>query len=550
MPLPSCQTTGRSSGSNKLAARAPLKLAIIVDRGGLPRFALEAIDALADCDQVDIFSCTNTRSRKRPVQHGAYYLLNLFTVRNSWTKELPVERLARRIGRRVDFPSGYDGAWQVLPDAIIQALNGYDVILKIGMGLMRVPSEQDLDVPILSFHHGDPDKYRGRPAGFWEIWNREPVMGQILQAIGNRLDAGQVAAFAETKVFPWSYRATLKESYRHSPLIINEGIRNALARTYLAKPCQGRNYRLPSNIQVFRFVARMSLCFLQRLLYGALFEKRWKVSVTPLSDDKVQPLLEGSCVPPASHWRTLEASRPYSFYADPFYSRDPPGLLVEALRATTGRGEIVLLQGDRRRQISSSTRHLSYPATLDVDGRQLIVPEMAAWSSPRIFELGEDGMKEVASLKVEGNPRIIDPTFLLRDGRIFMFGSDRAIGSNVLCLWSAAGLDDRFTLHPRSPIRISPIGSRMAGGLIETGGRLIRLGQDFRSGYGDGILAFEIEALSESDYRERPIGSLRFTDRRGPHTLNLGEGEIVFDWYVDRFSLLAGFRRIVGRRQD
>jgi hypothetical protein len=87
----------------------------------------------------------------------------------------------------------------------------------------------------------------------------------------------------------------------------------------------------------------------------------------------------------------------------------------------------------------------------------------------------------------------------------------------------------------------------MGGAIVESNGKRFRLGQDFSGGYGDGLFAFEIEELSRASYRERPIGHIAFRDRKGPHTLNFRRGEMVFDWYVDRFTPLAGVRRLLGK---
>lgn len=517
---------------------------MLIDRGEVPRFGLEALDRIEGCAEIGVFACTNTRIPKRAFRHGLYYFLNLLAVVNAWTRPLPIERTHKRIARTVEFESGYEGAWQTLPEEIVNELNGYDLVLKLGMGLMRVPPGDRLRVPVLSYHHGDPDKYRGRPAGFWEMVEGEPVMGQIVQIIGNRLDAGEVVAYAETKVLPWSWRATLIESYRHSPLIINEAVRNALSGRRLPKPRTGRNWRLPSNGQVAAFVLRMAARFARRLIYGAVMEKRWRVSIAPWPE-AAAGLLEGRAFPPPARWRTLPVPKPYLFYADPFFCRE--GVLVEALRAGTGRGEIVLVRGDEHRCVLAGRGHMSYPATVEVGGRELVLPEIAGWSPPKAFRLADGRLNEAAPLAVEGEPRIVDPTLSVRDGRFYLFGNVRSLGSNVLCLWSAEALDATFRPHPLSPIRISPKGARMAGALLEEGGRLIRLGQDFRFGYGDGVFAFEVERLTPDDYAERPIGKLRFGDRRGPHTLNVRGGEIVFDWYRDRVSLLAGVRRLLGR---
>jgi hypothetical protein len=531
-------------------AGAALRVAVIADGALVPRFGLEALEALGPIE-VTLFSCTNTRLPKRAFRHAFYYALNLVSVRNPWTKLMPLPPRVP-VAETVPFEAGLDGAWQTLPADVIARLagGGFDFVLKLGMGLLRVPERSVLPVPILSYHHGDPDKYRGRPAGFWEMLAGEPLMGQMVQVIGNRLDGGDVVAFAETKIFPWSYRATLVESYRHSPLIIAHAVRNVLAGTPLPKPCSGRNHRLPSNGEVIGFLLRMAVQFVRRLLYGALMEKRWHVSTAAFADEARAGLVEGRGFPPAEAWATLQTPPRYVFYADPFFSEEPEGLLVEALKRGTGIGEIVLVSGDEHSAVSDCPGHMSYPATFDHGGRRLIVPEMAAWSAPKIFALEGGAMKEVGALRLETPANLLDPTLVDHEGRTWLFANDRALGSNTLFLWSADDLSGVFRPHPASPIRISPRGARMAGNILRLDGRLIRFGQDFSFGYGDGIHAYEIVRLTPEAYEERPIGSLRFADRRGPHTLNFSAGRVLFDWYFDSVSPLAGLRRLSARRQD
>jgi hypothetical protein len=518
-----------------------LRIAVIADGGSVQRFALDSLDAIVGTDEITVFSCTNTRIRRRWLRHGAYYALNLLTVRNRLSRFVPIHSGGKKIARQVEFESLSDGGWQALPLYVIEELNrgGFDVILKFGMGLLRVPPHDALSVPILSYHHGDPDRFRGRPAGFWEIAADVPVMGQVVQIIGNQLDAGEVVAFAETKILPWSYRRTLIEAYRHSPLIINSAIRNAISGAYLQMNREGRNCRLPSNFAVFQSVGRIFARQLRRLFYGAFQEKAWRVSTADCPAGKAGQLVEDG-FPDSSSWRTLPVAAGYRFYADPFFTNDPPAILVEALRARTGIGEIVQIDEAGHRPLIRELGHLSYPATARIAAGEIIVPESASWSEPRAYQ----GSKFVKALSVRGGERVSDPTLIEREGRIYLFGNSRTFGSNVLSLWSAASLEDEFVPHRASPIRISPEGSRMGGNIIEEGGRLFRLGQDFSGDYGDGLIFFEITELSEEAYSERVISRIHFSDRNGPHTLNVRGGQIVFDWYRNRFTPRAGLRRL------
>jgi hypothetical protein len=526
-----------------------IKVGVITDGTAVPRFALETLNALAGCEAVTVFACTNTRFARKPLKHGAYYLLNLLTLRNRWTRAVPLDGGSKRIDRIVLFQSDYEGAWQSLPEPILDEIRkgGFDVVLKLGMGLLRIPPADRLPVPILSFHHGDPDCYRGRPAGYWEIVHGQPVMGQIVQVLGNRLDAGKVVAFAETRVLPYSYRKTLTEAFRHSSLLINEAVRNAISGTYLPKPCTGKNYRLPSNARVAGFVLRLAWQAVKRAAYGATQEKKWKVSLARCAPEALAGLVEGGAFPAPDRWRTIPTGPRYAYYADPFFSEEPPGILVEALDRRTGLGELVLVEGDRQRRISEGREHHSYPSTIKLDGRQLILPEIAQWSPTRLYELAGERLRDVGPLRVAGDPRIADPTLLEHDGLFYLFGSPVLQGTNILNLWTAAGLDEVFELHPQSPLRISPQGGRMAGALLRLDGRLIRFGQSFERFYGDGIVAFEIEALGPETYSERRIAGIRFSDRIGPHTLNVRDGELVFDWYRHEFDPLVALRRLLSR---
>ena len=172
------------------------KLLVIIDGGSegdrVAEWQRRALATLPAEDRLTLLVCTNTRIRREPLRFPLYYALNLVAVRNRLTRWVPLGALAASIEQRIEFASNQDGLWQVLPQEIIDLVmsSSADAVIKLGMGLMRVPPQ--LAIPILSWHHGDPEHFRGRPAAFWEMLADRPVIGQMVHVISKD---GRCAAF-------------------------------------------------------------------------------------------------------------------------------------------------------------------------------------------------------------------------------------------------------------------------------------------------------------------------------------------------------------------
>lgn len=526
--------------SNDIQNRSRPLFAVIVDTLRIKKWQAEALRNISRNADFLILNCTNTVSRHDTVRNFCYYILNAIALRSPETKRCALpDSLA--ILDTASFKAEFDDNWQRLPNNIIDRLHDLrpEAIVKFGMGLVRLPAR--LPCPILSYHHGNPQKYRGRPAGFYELLSGEGCVGQVVQVLSNRLDAGKIVAFAETKIHPHSYRKTMREAYRISPLLLAEAIHNALTSTFTPIETNGRNYRLPSNQLVLRFWARLMCAKIQRWVYGTFFERSWRVAEAFVGERSPAELL--TAFPMHDEWREASCPAPYRFLADPF--PDPRGgVLVEALRRRDDCGEILRLIPSKSEVACSGPGHFSYPATVSVGGESFILPEISEWSTPILYRLNKDAVIPCGEITIEGAPKLKDPTpFLAADGRIFLFGNADCDGDGVLRLWSAGGFDQTFIEHPSSPIRISPAGSRMAGAIFETGGSLFRMGQDCTREYGHGVLLFEITILSASNYSERCIRKYRFGHLKGPHTLNFSGPNVLFDFYDVRFSWSAGWRR-------
>ena len=140
-----------------------MNIGVIVDHNSVTRWQALALMDASPGNRVIVYNCTNSRSQIRWLRHPAYYALNLITLRNSWTRRQALPS-AIAIHATRNFECIMRDSWQSLPTALLHQISSdqVDVIVKFGMGLLRVPDAADLSVPILSYHHGNP---RGRIVG-------------------------------------------------------------------------------------------------------------------------------------------------------------------------------------------------------------------------------------------------------------------------------------------------------------------------------------------------------------------------------------------------
>lgn len=528
-------------------------IVVLVDNYHLSTWQIRVLEILQKEHSISILSCVNTTNKVHYFKNFFYYVLNLLALRNKQSRTSDFRGQAISFRDLGEFEAEHEGNWQRIPDTVLSKIRAIDpaFIVKFGMGLLRVPDGQTCKAPILSWHHGDPRTYRGRPAGFYEIVNGENLAGQIVQKLSNTLDGGRVLAFGQTKVYPYSYRKTNQEALFHSPGMIHEALRNLETGRPGFDGRLGRNYKLPSNITVVVFGMAMAFRKLGHIIFGLFFEKRWAVAVMQ-SDLAIDQLLADPTILRAAESRKLLTVPPgYTFAADPFPLGGSGQLLAEALNARSGLGEVITyrapFEGDghpARIHTPADSGHFSFPAGIEDHGTWYVVPETADWSPPMIMQMEQDSLVQKAFLNLPEDVRLVDPVLHTHKGRVYLFGNTLESGAHTLWLWSAAAIDQQFEAHPASPILISPIGARMGGSIIEESGRLFRLGQDFSGEYGDGVVLFEIMELDKAGYREEFRSKSKFDNPAGPHTLNRIPQGYAFDLYRTKFSPLAGVRRL------
>jgi hypothetical protein len=422
-----------------------------------------------------------------------------------------------------------------------------DVLFRFGFRIIRGEILSCARYGVWSFHHGDNRQYRGAPPGFWEIYERNPVTGSILQVLTESLDGGRViyrslsatnfrslylnlnpiywktAEFAIRRLrdlhrHGWSYLETLPE--------FNE------PNTYTK-----RIYRTPSTPVMIRFLLRLFARGLWRRLHSLIFTERtqWFIAYRPRSGSR-------TALMDRKDFRTIMPPRS-RFYADPFLIRrgGKTYLFLEDFDFSKKRAVIsyMELRGDgeisRPRTALIADCHLSYPFIFEYGDEVYMIPETKEQRTIELYRATRFPDQWTYVRTIAKGVLAVDSTIFQHGGKLWLFANIAVPGASTfdeLHLFYADALDGKWTAHPKNPIVSDAGGSRPAGTLFFEAGRLIRPSQDCSLRYGYAIVLNEVKILSETDYREVPCGRLEpdwYPGSVCTHTYNRTEDFEVLD---------------------
>lgn len=250
--------------------------------------------------------------------------------------------------------------------------------------------------------------------------------------------------------------------------------------------------------------------FLLRQIRYKAFRQHWNIGVIHAD----APTVAGLNGPEAQD-RALRATvwmpeLPGRFFADPFPRIRPDGsaeILCEDLAWNVGRGEIALVpyrdgQFGRPAPLLRTPFHLSYPFIHEHAEPATFVPEHSAAGDLSIYRADAAGPAERLRTILDGPP-VIDPTFLLHEGRHWLFCTHPGPGKNRdLYIYHAEGIDGPWQAHAANPVKCDVVGSRPAGQFIAHDGALFRVGQDCSRYYGRGIIVFRLVELGPERFVE------------------------------------------------
>lgn len=256
--------------------------------------------------------------------------------------------------------------------------------------------------------------------------------------------------------------------------------------------------------------------FLLRQIRYKAFRQHWNIGVIHADVATVAGLNGSDAQDQALRSAAWMPEMPGRFFADPFPRLRPDGsieILCEDLAWKVGRGEIARVpyrdgRFGRPELVLRTPFHLSYPFPWEHAEPATFVPEHSAAGDLSIYRAETNGPAQRLRTIFEGPP-VIDPTFLLHDGRLWLFCTHPGPGENRdLHIYHANGIDGPWQAHASNPVKRDAVGSRPAGQFINHDGAIFRVGQDCSGYYGRGIIVFRVEELGPERYVEERVAQV------------------------------------------
>ncbi len=231
------------------------------------------------------------------------------------------------------------------------------------------------------------------------------------------------------------------------------------------------------------------------------------------------------------------------FFADPFVIEHEGRtcLFVEEFPYEFARGVISVaeLGSDGRfgmpRQVLVEPHHLSYPQVFAMGGEVWMIPESSAVREVVLYRAESFPNRWVRHATLISGHEISDATLLERDGRFWLFGTERQSQGNhsdTMVAYSADRLEGPWLPHPMNPVLIDRSAARPGGAFVRQGDRLFLPVQDGTRAYGGGLGLAELVELNQHAVRfaaPRPVRPGKAWARTGIHTLNRAGGIEVID---------------------
>ena len=422
-----------------------------------------------------------------------------------------------------------------------------DILFRLGF---RILKGSILDLPkhgVWSYHHGDPEKYRGGPSGFWETYYNEMVGGSVLQIINDRLDAGKMLARVVSPVSNESPAITKNiiawDSVELLKICINKLLTTGDPVFNPDHPIYavGKIYKTPTAWPTIC----MGLKFIYRKIINnsRIFNQHWSIFLSKKFFNKEHSSVAIPILYNQNNFQKIKAPKG-KFWADPFVIKwqSKYYLFFEEYCYHNQKGIIKVGQIDPLGELKNNVvaletdTHLSNPFVFIENGNLYLLPEQSSAKEISIYKniLFPDKWEKVKIILKNGY--YVDPVIFKKDDIWWLFCvekvSENGTTTTYAKLFFSDSLQGHWEDHPQNPISTDCRYSRSAGSpIITADGKIIRPVQDCSQGYGYKINYLEIIKISKTKYKDQKIVGPNPSKLNldGIHTVNFIDNVLAID---------------------
>ncbi len=421
-----------------------------------------------------------------------------------------------------------------------------DILIRMGFRILKGSILNVAKYGIWSYHHGDNRKNRGGPPGFWETMENWEETGSILQILNKELDGGKVIyrswSSTDTMSPTWNRNNLYWKSISFLPRSIEQLHRFGEKKFFNMTEnlnndfdfYDGPLYKIPTNMIAIKIIIKQFIKMFHKVIQNIFYNNQWFL-LFQLKDQLSLSIRSFKKIIPSRD----------RFWADPHVlkHKDKYYIFVEEFYYKQKKGHIAVIEVDKKGEYKEPVKvlekdyHLSYPFIFKRQGKIYMIPDTHVNKTVELYECVHFPYEFQFKMNLMENLSATDTTLFFHDGKWWLFTSIRenegsAWDDELFIFYSEKLLTKKWHAHPLNPVVSDVKKARPAGRMFNRNGKIFRPSQDCSKKYGYGFNIQEITVLSETDYAEKTIKSVKPNwEKRilGTHSITYDEGIVVID---------------------
>ena len=412
-----------------------------------------------------------------------------------------------------------------------------DVLLRFNKRILRGEILNLNKFGILSLHLGDDMKYRGGPSGFWEVYNKEPNSGFIIQQLTENLDNGNLMFRGQISTEK-TWLLNRAELNLRSYFYLKQTLKNIATNQKLPNfiknvPYTDKIYKNPTNYQLAKYVFMRIQNKLNDLNFNNK-NNRYQVGFQKIP------------------WGNLEYRKSTfieneigTFNADPFVvEKDNKNYcFVECFNYAEKKAKINVYELSEKGYVFLGTAleesfHLSFPFIFKFNNEFYMVPESSNNRDIRLYKCQNFPLKwELQEILID-DIDAADTMVFQKNNKWWMMTNEDPLkldnhNYQMNIYYSDNLLNGEWISHKNNPIIMDATKARNAGLLLDED-NVFRVSQSFGfyKKYGENFSINKIESISETGYSEKKFSShKKFFNKNilGSHHFHSNDKYTVFD---------------------